>query len=194
VTGADGHANFNGALDPAGGAVCWDVSLLDCVSWGGFQDAPGLPTGNPAAASGIPDGQAIRRSIAPGCPTLLEAADDSNDSATDFALAAPMPRPNSLAPVETACQAAGDHRAPQTKIRKGPRGKVEATTVTFRFKSSERHSTFECKLDRGRYKRCRSPKRLRHLERGKHVFRVRATDGAGNPDPTPAKRRFRVVG
>jgi hypothetical protein len=28
---------------------------------------------------------------------------------------------------------------------------------------------------------------------GRHLFRVRATDAAGNADPTPAKDRFKIV-
>ena len=63
----------------------------DCVAWGNFsggaalQTATGTSAGTPVSPGGITAGKAIRRSIAPGCPTLLEAADDSNDSATDFA-------------------------------------------------------------------------------------------------------------
>jgi hypothetical protein len=29
--------------------------------------------------------------------------------------------------------------------------------------------------------------------RGKHVFKVKATDAAGNTDPAPAKRKFTVL-
>jgi subtilisin family serine protease len=50
---------------------------------------------------------------------------------------------------------------------------------------------FKCKLDKGKFKSCRSPKLYKHLHRGKHTVQVRATDKAGNVSKT-AKRRFRV--
>lgn len=83
---------------------------------------------------------------------------------------------------------------PQTKILKGPPKKTKKTTVKFRFRSSEPGSTFQCKLDKGKFKKCRSPKKYRKLKPGKHVFKVRAVDAAGNVDPTPAKRKFTIIG
>jgi hypothetical protein len=85
-----------------------------------------------------------------------------------------------------------DASAPQTKIVKGPGTRVPQGEAVFRFKSSEGGSRFQCKIDRKKTARCRSPRRYRHLKRGRHIFRVWATDAAGNKDPTPAKRRFRV--
>jgi hypothetical protein len=52
----------------------------------------------------------------------------------------------------------------------------------------------ESKLDGKPFKSCRSPKTYKKLKSGKHVFKVRATDRAGNVDPTPAKRKFTVLG
>ena len=57
----------------------------------------------PASPSGIPNTQSIRRSLAPGCATLLEAGDDTNNSAADFAPGAPTPRANTTAATETEC-------------------------------------------------------------------------------------------
>ncbi len=87
-----------------------------------------------------------------------------------------------------------DETAPQTKITKGPKAKTHATTVKFRFSSSEAGSTFQCKLDRKPVKRCSSPKKYKGLKVGKHVFKVWATDAAGNKDPTPAKKKFKILG
>jgi len=177
-----------------GGAVCFDT--IDCVSWGNFTGAALLPspTGSPAPA--IADGSSLTRSIAPGCATLLEAADDTDNGAADFALTTPSPRNNSTAPTETACDPGGggdDTTAPTTKIKKGPKGKIDTDTATVKFKSNEQGSSFECKLDRAKYKSCKSPKKLKNLKEGKHKFKVRATDAAGNTDSTPAKLRFKVV-
>lgn len=85
-----------------------------------------------------------------------------------------------------------DKTPPQTKISSGPAGKTGAEKATFRFRSSEAGSTFQCKLDRKPWRSCRSPKTYRDLKDGKHTFKVRARDGAGNVDPTPAKRSWRV--
>jgi hypothetical protein len=49
-------------------------------SWGGFAGSMPSASGSPADPSGIPDGVAPRRAIEPSCPTLMEAADDANDS------------------------------------------------------------------------------------------------------------------
>jgi hypothetical protein len=76
-------------LDPSGGAVCW-AETIDCVSWGSFSGSLTSPPGSPATPSGIPDGMALRRTISPGCATLLEPTDDRDDSAADFS---PVPRP-----------------------------------------------------------------------------------------------------
>ena len=63
---------------------------------------------------------------------------------------------------------------------------------TFRFASSEPGSSFACKLDTQRSRACTSPKTYRKLKPGKHVFRVRARDRAGNVDATPAVKRFTI--
>lgn len=92
------------------------------------------------------------------------------------------------------CDPGPDTKAPQTEILKGPKGKVAKSTVRFKFRSSEKGSSFRCKLDRGPYRVCKSPKRYKNLKPGKHVFKVRAVDRAGNIDPTAAKRKFKILG
>jgi CSLREA domain-containing protein len=86
-----------------------------------------------------------------------------------------------------------DKTPPDTKILKGPPKKTKKTTVKFKFSSTEAGSTFQCKLDRKPFKACASPKKYKKLKPGKHVFKVRAIDRAGNVDPTPAKRSFKVL-
>jgi hypothetical protein len=101
-----------------GGAVCYanGTSILipptgiDCVAYAGtalvsFPDVPpASPYGSPASIGG-PDltGESLIRSIGRGCPTALDAADDSNNSAADFALGPPIARNNAATPTETVC-------------------------------------------------------------------------------------------
>lgn len=85
-----------------------------------------------------------------------------------------------------------DTEPPQTRITKGPSGETTSRKVTFRFTSSEKGSTFECKIDDGAFKACTSPATQR-VPVGSHTFRARATDASGNTDPTPAKLRWRVL-
>lgn len=194
-----------GSLDPTGGAVCWEN--LDCVSWGSFGGFTGpapSPTGTPAAA--IPAGMALRRTITPGCATLLEPTDDHDNSAVDFAAVFPAPRPNSVAPSERRCPgggeggflgggSAGPNRkgAPQTTLRRRPPKKTRDRTPTFRFVSDEPGSTFQCKLDGKPFRACRSPFTTKPLALGRHTFKVRARDDSGKLDPSPASYGLRVI-
>jgi hypothetical protein len=87
---------------------------------------------------------------------------------------------------------ARDLRAPQTRITRGPRGRQTARAATFRFRSSEGGSTFQCRLDRGRWRPCRSPRSYRRLDLSTHRFQVRGRDRAGNLDRSPARRQWWV--
>lgn len=87
-----------------------------------------------------------------------------------------------------------DREPPQTTITKRAPHRLHGHRVRLRFASSEPGSTFECRLDGRPYRPCTSPRTLRHLDDGRHRFKVIATDAAGNVDPSPAKDRFRVVG
>jgi hypothetical protein len=189
-------------VGPSGGAICWEA--IDCVSWGNFAGALPSPAGRPAAPAGIPAGMALRRTIEPGCATLLEPGDDTNDSAADFTAVFPSPRPNSMMPSESACGPAaagqagqgtreGKAGAPQTHLRRRPPQRSRDRTPTFRFRSAAPGVSFECKLDRRPFRACRSPFTARRLAYGPHSFRVRARDAAGLLDTTPAFDAFRVV-
>ncbi len=76
-------------MDPAGGMVCFEA--IDCVSWGSYagSSASPSPSGTPFGPNGgIVPGHAIRRDISHGNSSLLQDADDSDDSLTDFACVA----------------------------------------------------------------------------------------------------------
>jgi hypothetical protein len=97
-------------MNPAGGAVCFTsitFNDIDCVAWGSLTDFSELTSNADPSEATIPDGSAIERTTARGCATLLEPADDTNDSLADFAAATPNPEPNSVSPNETACTGGG---------------------------------------------------------------------------------------
>jgi hypothetical protein len=202
--GAD-KGMVGGKLDPAGGAVCWEG--FDCVSWGGFSGSLPSPAGAPADPLGIADGMALRRTIEPGCPTLLESSDDRDDGATDFFDAFPAPRPNATPPSERPCPSQGAAGGgggqgspggklagrPQTRLRRRPAKRTGERRPTFGFASSHRGSTFLCKLDRRPFRRCRSPHTTPRLGFGPHVFRVKARAPGGLTDRSPATWRFKVI-
>jgi hypothetical protein len=195
------------SLDPAGGAACWES--LDCVAWGSFHGSVLAPVGTPADPAGIPDGLALRRTIAPNCSTLLDGGDDSNNSAADLLDAIPAPRPNSVVPSEHACSQAAPGgnggkpgsggggnaagRRPQTSIRRGPPHVSRQRSATFRFVSDQPGSTFLCRLDGRPFRNCHSPFTLRHLRPGRHLFRVEARAPGGATDRSPAAWSFRVL-
>ena len=85
-----------------------------------------------------------------------------------------------------------DRRAPQTTITSGPSGPVVSADASFGFASSEPRSTFSCRLDGGPWQKCSSPQAYTKLDEGEHTFAVRATDEAGNTDPSPATRVLTV--
>ena len=77
--------------------------------------------------------------------------------------------------------------------RKGGKAKGQAAKAKFTFTGSGGSGklSFECKLDRGTFKSCRSPQFYKSLKLGGHKFEVRAVDTTGAEDPTPAKVSFR---
>jgi glucose/arabinose dehydrogenase len=85
-----------------------------------------------------------------------------------------------------------DTTPPDTTIDAGPTGTTASASASFDFSATEPGSTFECRLDGGAYAPCSSPKAYSGLANGSHAFDVRATDPAGNVDPTPASRSWSV--
>lgn len=130
LSGADFNSNV---IEPDldGGAACFLDSLgvpdvgtqdvgIDCVAWGNFDgsftDGTPSPVGSNVAPGGLSDDQSLTRLISPGCATLLEDADDTGNSITDFAITGSTPRSNSVVPTEKSCTPAPP--PPQKKAKK----------------------------------------------------------------------------
>jgi len=112
--------------------------------------------------------------------TMTESSGGGGDGTGGGGGGGPTPTP---VPVDTT--------PPTVKITKAPKAKSTSTTAKFKFTANEAGSSFQCKLDKGKFKTCRSPKTYKKLKPGKHVFKVRATDKAGNVGK-PATKKFKV--
>lgn len=83
---------------------------------------------------------------------------------------------------------------PDTTIGSHPKEAIKTTKkkvkVKFSFSSTVAGATFECKLDKGSFEPCSSPKSYK-AKLGKHKFSVQAIGAAGT-DPSPATFSFKV--
>jgi hypothetical protein len=80
---------------------------------------------------------------------------------------------------------------PTTTITKAPKRTLKKPKTLVSFAADQPGATFECKLDNEQYAPCISPKKLKHLDRGRHKFTVFAVS-QGVADPVPAKALFKV--
>ncbi|MEX0972270.1 MAG: hypothetical protein WDZ46_03320 [Solirubrobacterales bacterium] len=183
-------------ISAAGGAVCFTGSTEDdCVTWGAIpvQSAP-FPDPQSSDAAAIADTKALVRSIAPGCSTFLDPADDSGNSSADFAQIDPGPQRNSSIPSEAPC-------APDTFITTFPANPTSDTQASFTYDESpaDYEPSFECALDwagvldSGDFTPCSAEGAgfAGPLADGTHRFAVRATTQGGT-DPSPDTHSWTV--
>jgi Ca2+-binding RTX toxin-like protein len=83
---------------------------------------------------------------------------------------------------------------PQTSRIKGKKTYAKPVVAKFGFSSPTAGATFQCKLDKGRWKACTSRHKVKtaKLKVGKHKLQVRAVL-AGVADPTPSVKKFKVT-
>jgi hypothetical protein len=128
------------------------------------------------------DGQAklTTRSLTPGRHKVraLYSGDANNQRSSSPPLAvriAPLPKPRL-------------HYSPNSPHQPNSKG---GPRYTFVFSDPAAGVRFQCRLDRQRkWRRCSSPKVYRHLKRGRHVFRLRSIDRAGNRSTVRVVRFF----
>ena len=144
-------------------------------------DGPGAATGSFADCTPSPKAYS---NLADGTYTFSVKASDQAGN-TD-----PTPDSRSFT-VDTA--------APDTTITSGPSGLTADASPSFDYSSSEpTGASFQCKLDgpgaaTGAFADCTpSPKAYSNLADGTYTFSVKASDQAGNTDPTPDSRSFTV--
>ena len=83
-----------------------------------------------------------------------------------------------------------DTTAPNTALTATPANPSNSTSASFSFTGNDGGGSgvaaFEASLDGGGFTAATSPQTYTGLSDGSHTFEVRATDAAGNVDPTPA--------
>lgn len=159
---------FNaGLINPAP-----DLDHFECK-----LDAPPLALWSECDSPWTPTGR-----LAVGEHELLVRSVDTSGNAD----ATPVSRTFIYAPADTT--------PPETQITGGPADGATVTTApTYTFVSpSADAARIECKVDGGAWATCTSPYTV-GVATGNHTFSVRAVDGAGNVDPTPATRSFALT-
>lgn len=134
-----------------------------------------------------------RDSQRPGSPSKADAgkqgAAGSTAQPSEPASATPAaPVPSATASSPDAGTTPDDTTSPDTSLSEPSSDGGEAV---FSMSASE-DASFTCSLDGGGFEPCDSPASYSDLEPGWHTLAVRATDSAGNVDPTPAEIRWHV--
>lgn len=127
-----------------------------------LDDGPAVPCGSPHTFNDVPDGGHVVR---------IAATDPAGNEGAATA------------------QVAVDSTPPDTFITDAH---LDGTTLRFAFTSSEPGSTFHCSFNGQAWFMCTSPLVHPGAAPGAHTLFVRATDKAGNVDPTPATASLTV--
>jgi len=187
----DGTCGFGKGSDLNGVAASLDPVLKDN---GGPTPTHALLTGSIAIDRGNSFGASTDQRGLPRPSDFPEISDKEGGDGSDIGAfelqAPPAGGPPPSPPILVGSQP-GDTTPPQTRIVSGPARSGFERLAKFRFTSSEGQSSFRCKLDKKRWKKCRSPYKL-SVKPGKHLLKVRAIDRFGNADPTPARFGWRV--
>jgi hypothetical protein len=188
VTGSFQNANGDARAD--------HVAFFDGTSW--------HPLGSDGAGNGPINGNGqalalVDRQLYMAGSFTSAGGDPQAHSVASFALAQVIAYPTptvtpgpSAVPTPTVTPSpTPDTTPPTTSLRKAKIDQAKRR-ATFSFGAGEPGSTFRCKLDGKTFAPCTSPKTYKKLKPGKHVFRVRARDAAGNLDATPTVKRFKI--
>ncbi len=153
----------------------------DTLTGGGGSDAIHAGAGDDTVNAR--DGEVDTIACGDGTDTVVADAGDVLSGCEVVQLPAVVTPPPPPAPV-----------VPATGAIKGKKQVERPAKARFTFSSPTAGATFECKVDKGRWKSCSSPYKVatKKLKVGKHTLRVRAVL-AGAVDPTPSVRKFKVT-
>ena len=199
VIGAALQSSISGSAEPEalvrvfrkateeGGEIAGFVDEAVADSSGNWKiSSPALPLGTFVAATQTLEGGTSQLGA-----TATTQADPPAPPSGCPAVPSQCP-PTPVNPTPAPAPPAPDIKKPKVTIKKAPKARSKATTAKFKFVSNEAGSKFKCKLDKKAFAKCRSPKTYKKLKPGKHVFKVKATDAAGNVSAV-MKRKFTVL-
>ncbi|HEX3239878.1 MAG TPA: right-handed parallel beta-helix repeat-containing protein [Solirubrobacterales bacterium] len=146
----------------------WKLTFLSPVAGGSLVAA--TQTNNEGGTSEVSATASVPPDPPSGCPAV----------------------PSQCPPPPPASPTTPDTTKPKVTIKKAPKAQSTSTTAKFKFVSDEAGSSFKCKLDKKAFAKCKSPKTYKKLKPGKHVFKVKATDAAGNVSAV-LTRKFTVL-
>jgi hypothetical protein len=184
----DGSCEFDKGTDLS----ALSAGLAPLADNGGPTPTHALLPGSAAIDRGFSFGFTTDQRNLPRRSNFTTVSDTEGGDGSDigaFELQAP-PLPASAGTQVTVV--AGDRQAPNTRIVSGPARVTFKQSAKFRFASTEAQSSFQCKVDKGRWRGCRNPFERKVGAGAKHVFKVRAIDRFGNVDSTPARFGWRV--
>ncbi len=186
---------ISGHVSDANGPVQGICVAAEDPATGDILSAASTAADGSYLLAGVPTGDWAIKYFTDGCPRATASGyitEYHTDRATraDADLVTIHPDDRILGVDETVAK---DTTPPDTGITSGPAdGSTTADNdPSFSF-TSEDGATFECKLDSEAFASCNNPKSYTNLPDGQHTFSVRAKDGAGNVDATPASRTFTI--
>ncbi|HEU4706169.1 MAG TPA: hypothetical protein VFS64_03170 [Solirubrobacterales bacterium] len=170
-------------ISPAGGAT---FTLGQGVA-ASYSCTPQEGTSLEFCIGSVASGASIDTST-PGQHSFTVEAEDNtggtNSQTVKYTVLSPAPNPPPPGP-----------SVPDTVLGSHPSKKIKTTKkkvkVRFTFSASVAGATFQCKLDKGAFAPCASPKTYK-VKAGKHKFSVAAASG-GLVDSTPATFSFKVI-
>jgi hypothetical protein len=185
-----------GNVEPAPASYTWQVDTVPPDTSIGPTQPPSLSNSRaPSFDVGATEAGSTFACSLDGAPYTACTSPKSYSSLADgshtFAVRATDPAGNTdLSPASYTWTI--DATPPETALGTPlPANPTSATTAQFPF-SSEAGATFECSLGGAAFAACTTPQSYGGLADGSHTFAVRATDVAGNTDPTPASYTWTV--
>jgi Glycine rich protein len=164
-------------VTPANGASYTQGQSVSAI----YSCAPAGGTGVKTCTGSVANGAALD-TAALGSHVLTVKAEDLDTGKAEKTVSYTVVAPKSSLPV------------PNTTLGSHPKKKITTTKakvkVKFAFSSDVAGATFKCKLDKGSFAPCTSPKTYK-VKPGKHTFSVEAV-GLGGTDSTPATFGFKV--
>lgn len=168
-------------VSPANGATYAQGQGIAAI----YSCAPAEGVGMKACAGPVANGAALDTATLGQHTFTVNAEDTTGSTASKSVIYNVVAAPSQNPPPPIPNTVLGTHPKPKVVTAKS------TAKVKFTFSSDVAGTTFKCKLDKGSFVACTSPKTYK-VKPGKHVFSVEAV-GPGGTDPTPATFRFKVV-